>query len=237
MQCKDLGRWLEKRDIHETQECADISFHLETCPHCRALYEADNELESVIGSALTPTELPRELALRIDREIDLAGEPPQNPKTFDMKKAGIAAAVLLMFVTGLILMGRPGPRFQTLHQLGEQAVLDHLRGNTVLAFDAAGLARALGPINRELGFQVRLPDLSKEGVVLLGGRLCVLGKCRAAYFVLEEQGNQGRTGSLFIMGLAALDFPLPEGSRFTSRIRGCDTRVWKDNGQVYAMVF
>lgn len=237
MQCKDLDRWLEKRDIHETQACPDIASHLETCPHCRALYEADTVLESLVSDAFSPAGLPDGLAQRIDRAIDRAQAPPSPRKKFDMKKAGIAAAVLLMFVTGLFLMGRPGPRFETLHQLGEQAAMDHLRGNTALAFDAAGLARALGAINRELGFQVRLPDLSKEGVVLLGGRLCALGKCRAAYFVLEKPDKPGRTGSLFIMGLAALDFPLPEGSRFTSRIRGCDTRVWKDNGQVYAMVF
>jgi len=73
-----------------------------------------------------------------------------------------------------------------------------------------------------------------RGASLWGGRLCALGNCRAAYFLIEKQGKKG---SLFIMTVDHLDFEIADGTRFVTTIKGCDTQVWKDNDQVYATVF
>jgi hypothetical protein len=34
-----------------------------------------------------------------------------------------------------------------------------------------------------------------------------------------------------------LDYKIADKSRFSTNIKGCATQVWKENGQVYAMVF
>ncbi len=103
-----------------------------------------------------------------------------------------------------------------------------------MTFDAANLDQALAMLTKELGFQVLLPDLNSQDCVLLGGRLCALGNCRAAYFIIEKQG---KTGSLFVMDTDFLKFDMADGSQFRTSLKGCDTQVWKDHGQVYAMVF
>ena len=49
--------------------------------------------------------------------------------------------------------------------------------------------------------------------------------------------KSGKKGSLFIMDVDHLDFEIADKTRFSTTIKGCDTQVWKDDGQVYAMVF
>jgi len=89
-------------------------------------------------------------------------------------------------------------------------------------------------LTEELGFNVRLPDLKMLDCTLMGGRLCTLGECRSAYFVVE---HDGKPGSLFIMAENNIAFPIADGNRFNTWFNGCDTCIWKNNDQVYAMVW
>jgi hypothetical protein len=64
--------------------------------------------------------------------------------------------------------------------------------------------------------------------------LCVLGKCRIAYLFYEKHA---KTCSMFIMDYGNLDFEMADGARFSNDLKGCHTDIWKEKGQVYAMVY
>ncbi|MBU0971667.1 MAG: hypothetical protein KKC20_13520 [Proteobacteria bacterium] len=186
--------------------------------------------------------MPVSLKAQIDRRLSLEKTPsfldgvaskPDNP-FLRLRHTGFIAGIALLVLLTALLFSLAPPSFKDLEQISEQAVMDHLKGNRHTSFDAATLYQSLEMLKRELGFNVVLPDLNGQGCFLVGGRLCALGKCRAAYFVIEKQG---KTGSLFIMNSNHLDSELSDGSRYTTTTKGCAAQVWKENGQVYAMVF
>lgn len=208
--------------------------HIRTCRHCRDLFQVDERLEAELKAAFKPENPSQKLFEQIDMRIDDAPAPLPDPasRRWRIRLAGIAAGILLLLGTGFHVLYDPAPAFTSLNQLSLQAVGDHLKGNRQIQFEMADFPLHLDRLKKELGFNVILPDL--EGFIILGGRLCGLGRCKAAYFVFERDG---RTGSLFIMDYDLLNFRMADGSRFFDRIKGCDTHIWKDNGQVYAMVF
>ncbi len=245
MECNAFHHWLRTRDGHNKQDSPGAMAHQADCSDCQQLYALDTRAEQGVALAFASQDLPRDLAEKIDQRLDLES-PPSIFNGFISKHgrfkrfaplAGFPAILvgfmaLVMILAGVFTLHTPS--FKNLEQISEQAVTDHLKGNQEISFDTTALYQAREMFKRELGFNVLLPNLDSQGVLLVGGRLCTLGKCRAAYFVIKKQG---RTGSLFIMDTDYLDFEIADKSRFSTTIKGCAAEVWKDNGQVYAMVF
>lgn len=236
MNCKDFHYWMTTRDIHDDSLPALVRDHIAICPECRTLLEQDTILDQGIAAAFTPEDLPRGMQDRISISL---GHDRQNFFTRFTGKhrsfAGASLAAAMIIVTLFFInFNSPTPAFKDLNQITRQAVTDHLKGNRHISFDAQKTEQALATMTQTLGFKVMLPDLDQMGYTLIGGRLCALGDCRAAYFVVE---HDGKTGSLFIMDTDYIKFSMTDGSRFTTSVKGCDTCVWKDHGQVYAMVF
>ncbi len=241
MECKEFHHWLRTRDCNNP-DTPETRGHRLGCSDCQQLYDLDTQAGQVITLAFANRELPRGLAARIDKHLEMAPsvsnrflpKPGHLEWVTPLKTTGWVAGlmVLVMILVGLLTLHSSS--FKNIGQISKQAVTDHLKGNREISFDATTLYQALEMFNRELGFNVRLPDLDTQGCFLVGGRLCAFGNCRAAYFVIEKQGKKG---SLFIMDMDHLDFEIADKSHFTTSIKGCDTQVWKENGQVYAMVF
>jgi anti-sigma factor RsiW len=211
------------------------------CHECERLFIGDDTLEQGITRAFTLEDMPRGLADRVNATLDHeTGNRFPSPLS---KAPGIALASASLLAGLLILVliftnvSPPSNSFKDLNQISRQAVTDHLKGNRQITFKADRRDQALALLTQKLGFKVLLPNLEALNCVLLGGRLCTLGNCKAAYFVIEKQGQGGIVGSLFIMNTDHLAFDMAEGSRFMTSFKGCDTTVWKDHGQVYAMVF
>ncbi|MBA3012414.1 MAG: hypothetical protein KKF12_04180 [Proteobacteria bacterium] len=242
MECNAFHHWLRNRDIRHAPENTGAIAHMEDCEDCKKLYDLDTQAEQAIALAFTEKDMPPNLAAQIDRRLSLEKAPSfldrftskQGMPFSRLKHTGwIAGITALVLLTALVFSLAP-PSFKNLEQISEQAVMDHLKGNRHITFDTATLYQALEILKKELKFNVVLPNLDDQGYFLVGGRLCALGNCRAAYFVIEKQG---KTGSLFIMDIDHLDSELSDGSRFTTTTKGCTAQVWKENGQVYAMVF
>jgi len=210
------------------------------CPDCQKLYDLDTQAEQGISLAFASQELPRGLADKIDQQLDIEMNrrtPPTKyrPTPFAaLKYTGWIAGFMVVVVILAGVIALKPPSFKSLEQISHQAVMDHLKGNRKISFDAEALFQGLEMFKRELGFNVLLPDLTARECFLVGGRLCALGSCKAAYFVVEKKG---RKGSLFIMDMAHLDVEIADGTRFFTTIKGCDAQVWKDNDQIYATVF
>lgn len=232
MNCKKFETWLSSKqpdfgdDTPQTQ-----TDHIMDCPDCRNAYRLDTRLESGIKRAFVRQNLPEDLFTRIDSAVDHAARSP----VFSFSKIAVMAAglSLLVAVFYFSLTGKP-PRFQNLQQLSTEAVTKHLDGNFQMSFDAAGIDQALLMLRRELRFNLLLPDLGAKGYVLLGGRLCIVGDCRAAYLFYRKDA---KISSLFIMDYESLSFEMADGSSFNNIIKGYRTDIWKQNAQVYAMVY
>jgi hypothetical protein len=241
MECNEFHLWLRTR-VRNTPQSPGAREHRLGCPDCQQLYDLDTQAEKQIALAFATRELPRELAARIDHHLEMAPsfsnrflpKPGRLKLMTPLKTTGWVAGimVLVMILAGVFSL-QPAS-FESLEQISEQAVMDHLKGNQKISFDATTLFQALEMFRKELGFNVLLPDLVAQGCFLVGGRICALGNCRAAYFLIEKQGKKG---SLFIMAVDHLDFEIADGTQFLTTIKGCDTHIWKDNDQVYATVF
>lgn len=241
MECNEFHLWLRTR-VRNTPESPKAREHRLNCPDCQQLYDLDTQAEEQIARAFISQELPRDLAGRIDHHLEMAPsfsnrflpKPGRLKFIRPLKTIGWVAGIVVLVMILVNIFSLQPASFKSLEQISDQAVMDHLKGNQKISFDAAALFQALEMFKKELGFNVVFPDLDAQGCLLVGGRLCALGNCRAAYFLIEKQGKKG---SLFIMAADHLDFEISDGTRFFTTIKGCDTHVWKDNNQVYATVF
>nr|NJM03948.1 hypothetical protein [Desulfobacula sp.] len=230
MNCNQFQDWLLTRDVFSKNEPPEALTHLNTCTACKRLYMMDLGLEEHLRAGFPEQEMPRGLADRIDMALDQEKVPLQLNRPF----LGALAALITLTAILFFFMNSNRPfRYESLDHLGETAVLTHLKGNTAMSFTPDKLDEALATMGKELEFDVILPDLSKKGYTLLGGRLCFVGKCRTAYLFYQKNGQ---TVSLFILNNTHLDFKMAEGREAHVEIKDCRADIWKENGQVYALV-
>lgn len=231
MTCENFQYWLSTRDVFSDHENPDILDHLRFCSDCRRIYYTDLELEKNIQTALRQEEIPKGLYDQIELTLDHAVKPVITSKR---RVAALVAGVVLILIVGLIAFFNKPFRYQNLQQLSEKAIVTHLKGNTTMSFTADEMEQAAAVMSKALKFNVIIPDLSSKGYTLLGGRLCVLDECNIAYLFYEKEN---KISSLVIMDYDYLDFKMADGSRFSNDIKGCHTDIWKEKGQVYAMVY
>jgi len=231
MNCNDFQYWLLTRDVFSNNENQDVLDHLQVCDHCKALYNTDLELEKRIQTTLHQKEIPKSLYDQIDLTIDHAKNPVMTAK---QKIAGLILIVALIFIVTVMAFFNKPFRYQNLQQLSNKAIVLHLKGNTTMSFSADEIKQATVMMSQKLKFNVAIPDFKDRGYKLLGGRLCVLGDCNIAYLFYERQN---KICSLVIMDYDNLDFKMADGSSFSNDIKGCHTDIWKEKGQVYAMVY
>lgn len=235
MSCREFENWVRTQDVRSDKEedyPADIESHMVQCESCARLFAVDQALEHQIQSALKQEPLPDGLIDQVNITIDHDTRQKQAHSTFNKTNLVAGIAVIACLVTAYLFF-QPF-QYKNLNQLENYAVASHLNGNTAMTFTAQNIGDALPLLSKELQFKVTPPDLTHQGYLLLGGRLCILGKCKIAYLFYEYQD---KICSVFILGNEHLDFEMAEGSRFTNTIKGVDTHIWKENNQVYAMVF
>ena len=238
MNCKKFETWLSSRNVqHEDSPTQEADSHLSECEECRQAFHLDTRLESHIKSALDRQDLPEGLYKRIESGLDRRnGASRLTVKNRTTIKKMVALIAGISLVCALVYAGffARTPKFKSLQQLSAEAVTKHLDGDLRMSFDAAGIDQALVMLSKELRFNVILPDLSLEGCVLLGGRICTVSNCRSAYLLYKKNA---KTVSLFIMDYDHLGFEMADGSRFNNMVKGYRTDIWKKNAQVYAMVY
>jgi anti-sigma factor RsiW len=230
MNCKDFQHWLLTRDIFTDKENPDVLDHLKGCATCRKLYTIDAKLEENITLAFHQQDVPKGLPDKIEWSLN---HVKNSIRLAPLKLSGIAAGIVLMVVVSMVMFNKPS-HYQNLQQLSEKVIVRHLKGDMVLSFGADEIEQAVAMLSQELRFKVILPELEDQGYVLLGGRCCVLGDCKTAYLFYKKND---KICSLFIMDYGDLDFQMADGSRFSSDTKGCHTNIWKEKGQVYAMVY
>jgi hypothetical protein len=229
MNCDQFQHWLLTRDVFVENEPSEVLSHLSTCAACKRIYMMDTGLEKNIRTGFLSEEIPKGLMDRIDTALEGARGP------LCLNRPVIAALTAGIILTAVFFFMNPNRpfRYPDPYRLGENAVLTHLRGNTAMSFTLDNLDEALAKMRKELEFDVIPPDLSKKGYTLMGGRLCFIGECRTAYLFYRKNGQ---IASLFILSHDYLGFEMAEGTENHFEIKDCRADIWKENGQIYALV-
>lgn len=232
MTCKKFENWLTSEDAKALNPPpGHLTRHLDECGTCREIHRIDSHIDHVAKESFTAQELPAGLIEKIDTAIDTRSRTQVfTPKRiFSTLAAACIIAVLFYFQ-----FYHSAGRFENLQELSLSAVSRHLDADTTMTFDAKDMDSAVIELSKELDFNVIIPDLSPRSFTLLGGRICVVGKCKTAYIFYEFEG---RTCSLFIIDYDRFDFKMADGSHFSNIVKGCRTDIWKENGQVYTLVY
>ncbi len=86
MECKTFHHWLRTRDGNK-QDSPEEMAHQKDCSDCQQLYTLDTRAEQGVALAFASHELPRDLAAKIDRCLDLERPPSQQFFTGDKGNA------------------------------------------------------------------------------------------------------------------------------------------------------
>lgn len=231
MTCQEFKEWLVDRDFAEAEGSRLARAHMQHCPDCRKLYELDEELEAVIRRELVPVGAPASLEKRID--LGLERTAPRRVFSFPrflVPALAIAGLLLLFFVP------RPDPHrshaFASFAELGRVAAQDH-RSATSMAFTAPEVADIPAWFAAKVGYPITLPDMAGRGLTLVGGRVCDLGACKAAYLIYRHGDTKV---SLFILPAADARMGMEPGRSYTLSMEGNDFEFWQANGQLYTLV-
>lgn len=236
MTCKKFETWLVSRNAHFDDNMPSTETdHLKNCPQCLKTLHTDSRLELIIQERLAPKDLPDGLSDRIDQAIDQANNSGSvSFREKALKTAAVAAGMILIVAACYMHFFKGPTRIGNLQQLGEKAAAKHLEKNLHMTFLASDVDQAIAQISKELKFNVIIPDFSGKGFILIGGRICTVDDCKSAYLFYK---TPDKIASLFILDYDQFDITMADGSRFKNEIKGLKTDIWKNNSQVYAMVY
>jgi hypothetical protein len=229
MTCHEFKNWLINKDILDEKGEELAKAHLDDCERCRKIYMIDSHVESRIKDSLKEVEIPHRLRSRIELDI-LSTTERKNFTQAHWKKilpAFAMAALLIIFINPFTT------RFESIEEIGSDAVENHLEEGMTMAFKRGEGIDISRWFEGRLGFRVSPPDLESQGFQFLGGRKCALGKNDVAYLFYEKTGKKV---SLFIINSEDLSFELKTERMYNITLRECDVKIWKATDQVYAMV-
>ena len=230
MICLEFKEWLIDKDFADKDATTKARSHMQKCSECRALYTLDEELEAIIRADMLTVAAPPSLLRRIDAGINLA--KVKHVFGLDWRVLPIlATAALLLLLLNPFSAEQQSGGFQSLHEVGEVALADHLR-HVPMAFVAKDVADVEGWFAAEYDMAFTMPQLDSQ-YVFVGGRRCQLGKCDVVYLLYSKAGKRV---SVFILPETDIAFPMQQGKSYGVQIAQSTVQLWREGGQVHAMV-
>lgn len=231
MTCIEFKEWLIDRDFAEADNAVIARSHMQKCPECRKLYELDEELESLIRREMIPIEAPSNLAKKI--EMGINSSSPKKIFVFPWKFMPILAIAAVFFLFLNPFQTRhDGGGFHSFEQLGKVALQDHV-STEAMAFVAHEVADIPAWYEAKMGYPISLPDMAGRGFTLVGGRICKLGNCDAAYLTYLRDNKKV---SLFILPAADAKMAMEPGRSYSLTMNGNEFEFWKGQGQLHALI-
>ncbi len=204
--------------------------HLETCEHCRQIHALDRKLEETLATALRPEPVSDHLLTMLEKNLE---SDRGRRGRLTVRPWFLVPAVALLGIL-LLLFFMPAQRqgLHSLDEIGRLAFADHhnIQDTEFIPGTAGELSTRL---SSRLGFPVRVPEVIDRGYRLLGGRLCLFGRCRVAWLLYARDTNRV---SLFIIDAADLAFPLAAPKKYILQYSANTVKIWKENDQVFALV-
>ncbi|MDH3973698.1 MAG: hypothetical protein OEV42_05410 [Deltaproteobacteria bacterium] len=229
MKCDDFKKYLSGKGAVEgpPQEVED---HLSQCEYCSAMMNADRKLEEIIADGLKKSPLPEGLLNRIDQDISALEAKEKDEKPFFPWK--IAMPALAMAVLLLVMLNPFIGDIGSPEKLVHFAMENHYK-NYAMTFEAGQVSDIPGWFVGKLAFEVSVPGLFDEGLQLLGGRKCSLGREDVAYLFYEEEGKRA---SLFILDPHSITFDMKKNTAYKMPVYGDDVTFWSDDSLLYVLV-
>ncbi len=229
MTCNEFGEWLTSKNIYDERQTDSAREHREICKQCERLYRLDAQLELRLQEGLRNVEPPARLLARIEMNAQSVTKQDRFFAHVAWKILVPAVAIAAMFV---IFLAPFAGRFHNVQEIGALAVDNHLK-DLSMTFKAGGPQNVSRWFEDKLGFVIAAPDLTEQGLHLIGGRKCRLGKNDVAYLFYEQAGKRV---SLFIIEPDDISFTMKQAETYSLSERGCEVKVWKEAQLLYVLV-
>jgi anti-sigma factor RsiW len=133
----------------------------------------------------------------------------------------------------VILLNPFSGHLQTVDEVVALSIANHLDTGMEMAFRAVEVTDVGQWFTQRLGYAVRLPDLKRLGLNLLGGRECAFGKIDAALLFCNSKGKRA---SLFVINQNDVGLRFDKERKYIVEEGDLKVTLWKESGMVYAMV-
>ncbi len=230
--CQEFKQWLIHQDLADENAFRQVKEHIQVCQTCEELYQTDLALDAMLKKGMQTVEPPPGLIVRSRRKI----ESESRPRSFKFLRVSwkTAVPVLSMAALVLVMLLNPFPgNLQTLDEVVAHSIANHLDTGMEMTFRAGEITDVGQWFIQRLGYTVRLPDLKKLGLNLLGGRKCALGKIDAALLFCNSKGKRA---SLFVINQNDVGVRFDKKQKYIVEEDDFKVTLWKESGMVYAMV-
>lgn len=230
--CQKIIQWLINQESADENALRHIQDHIQVCQTCEALYQTDQTLDVMIKKGMQTVEPPPGLIVRARHKIDSEAQP--RPFRFRWVSWKTAVPVLSMAVLVLVMLLNPfAGHLQTVDEVAALSIANHLDTTMGMAFRAGETSDIEQWFTQRLAYSVRLPDLNRLGLILLGGRECALGKIDAALLFCKSKGKRV---SLFVINQQDVGLRFDNDRKYTVEDGDFKVKLWKESGLVYALV-
>ena len=230
--CQEFKQWLIHQDSADENAFREVKGHILVCQTCEELYQTDRALDAMLEEGMQTVEPPPGLIMRARRKIE--SEP--RPRSFEFLRVSWKTAVPVLSMAALVLVMLLNPfsgNLQTLDEVVAHSLANHLDTGMEMTFRAGEISDIGQWFTQRLGYAVRLPDLKRLGLNLLGGRKCAFGKINAALLFCNSKGKHA---SLFVINQNDVGLRFDGDRKYTVEEGDFKVTVWKESGMVYAIV-
>ena len=230
--CQEFKHWLIHQDLADENAFRQVKEHIQVCQTCEELYQTDLALDAMLKKGMQTVEPPPGLIVRARRKI----ESESRPRSFKFLRVSWKTAVPVLSMAALVLVMLLNPfsgNLQTLDEVVAHSIANHLDTGMEMTFRAGEISDIGQWFTQRLGYAVRLPDLKRLGLNLLGGRKCAFGKINAALLFCNSKGKHA---SLFVINQNDVGLRFDREQKYTVEEGDFKVTVWRESGMVYAMV-
>ena len=230
--CQEFKKWLINQDSAGEIAFRQVKDHIEVCQTCKALYQTDMALETTLKKGMQTVEQPSGLIERARQKI----ESESRPRPFRFLRVSWKTAVPALSMAALVLVMLLNPfsgNLQTVDEMVAHSIANHLDTRMEMSFRAAEVTDVGQWFTQRLGYTVRVPDLKRLGLNLVGGRECAFGKIDAALLFCNSKGKRA---SLFVINQNDVGVRFSGKRKYTIEEGDFRVTLWKESGMVYAMV-
>ena len=214
----------------DNQASQVVKDHISTCPLCRLVLEQEKTVDSLIADGVPREKAPYGLKEEILRQIAGLKEKKIGwPISPVLKPAVIGATGVILTFVLLSFINRPFPVYS-------ETVKEHiqfLQGNLPIDITSDKPEEVHRWFQTKLDFKFMVPELSSQGVDLLGARLCTFKDKKVAYIMYKRDGQKL---SVFMFNAEGVKFPKAKRIAVNNKIfylskdKGYNSALWVDEG-------
>jgi len=230
--CQEFKQWLINQDSADENASQQVVDHIQVCQPCAELYQTDIALDAMLKKAMQTVEPPAGLIVRAREKIESKSRPRPNRFLRVSWKTVVPALSMAALVVVMLLNPFSG-HLQTVDEVVALSVANHLDTSMEMAFRAGEVSDVGQWFSQRIGYAVRLPDLKRLGLNLLGGRECAFGEIDAALLFCNSKGKRA---SLFVINPNEVGVRFDRKRKYTVEEDDFKVTLWKEFGMVYAMV-